>query len=157
MYAPLHVSATRVITAGTPLATLLLIFDRTAPTFCRSPREEEKMPVTPPIPTAADVLRGTLDLLVLKTLTLAPMHGWGISQRIEQFSRGVLDVNQGSLYPALQRLEQKGWIESEWHVTENNRRAKYYRLTRSGRRAVGDEAASWRRYVAAVELILQVS
>jgi len=109
------------------------------------------------VPSAADVLRGTLDLLVLKALTLAPMHGWGISQRIQQFSRGVLDVNQGSLYPALQRLEQKGWIESEWQTTENNRRAKYYSLTRAGRRAVGDEAASWRRYVEAVELILQVS
>jgi PadR family transcriptional regulator PadR len=114
------------------------------------------VPPAPP-PSAADVLRGTLDLLVLKTLTLAPMHGWGISQRIQQFSRGVLDVNQGSLYPALQRLEQKGWIESEWQTTENNRRAKYYSLTRAGRRAVGDEAASWRRYVEAVELILQVS
>jgi transcriptional regulator len=113
------------------------------------------MPLTPP--PAADVLRGTLDLLVLKTLTLEPMHGWGISQRIQQFSRGVLDVNQGSLYPALQRLEQKGWIDSSWQTTENNRRAKYYGLTRAGRRAVGDEAASWRRYVEAVELILQVS
>ena len=110
-----------------------------------------------PTSSAADVLRGTLDLLVLKTLTLAPMHGWGVSQRIQQFSRGVLDVNQGSLYPALQRLEQKGWIESEWRTTENNRRAKYYSLTRAGRRAVGDEAANWRRYVEAVELILQVS
>jgi PadR family transcriptional regulator len=102
----------------------------------------------------ADVLRGTLDLLVLKTLTLQPMHGWGISQRIQQFSRGVLDVNQGSLYPALQRLEQKGWIESEWRVTENNRRAKYYRLSAAGRRAVGTETVNWRRYVEAVELIL---
>jgi PadR family transcriptional regulator PadR len=110
-----------------------------------------------PPPNAADVLRGTLDLLVLKTLTLSPMHGWGISQRIQQFSRGVLDVNQGSLYPALQRLEQKRWIESDWQTTENNRRAKYYHLTRAGRRAVGNEAASWRRYVEAVELILQVS
>ena len=104
----------------------------------------------------SDVLRGTLDLLVLKTLTLEPMHGWGISQRIQQFSRGILDVNQGSLYPALQRLEQKGWIESEWRTTENNRQAKYYRLTRAGQRAVGVEAASWRRYVEAVELILAV-
>jgi PadR family transcriptional regulator PadR len=102
-----------------------------------------------------DVLRGTLDLLVLKTLTLEPMHGWGISQRIEQLSRGTLDVHQGSLYPALQRLEQKGWIDSEWRTTENNRRAKYYRLTGAGRRALGDEAASWRRYVAAVELNLE--
>ena len=103
---------------------------------------------------SADVLRGTLDLLVLKILALEPMHGWGISQRIEQMSRGLLDVNQGSLYPALQRLEQKGWIESEWRTTENNRNAKYYRLTALGRRAVGTETTSWRRYVEAVDLIL---
>lgn len=105
----------------------------------------------------SDVLRGTLDLLILKTLTLEPMHGWGISARIQQFSRGVLDVNQGSLYPALQRLEQKGWVASEWRSSENNRRAKYYRLTTSGRRAVGVETASWRNYVQAVELILDAS
>ena len=105
----------------------------------------------------SDVLRGTLDLLILKTLTLEPMHGWGISARIQQFSRGVLDVNQGSLYPALQRLEQRGWIDSDWKTTENNRRAKYYRLTASGRRAVGTETDGWRRYVAAVELILETS
>lgn len=103
---------------------------------------------------SSDVLRGTLDLLVLQTLTLKPMHGWGISQRIQQISRGVLDVNQGSLYPALQRLELKGWIDSEWRSTENNRRAKYYRLTSAGRRALGAETESWRRYVAAVEWIL---
>ncbi len=103
---------------------------------------------------SSDVLRGTLDLLILRTLTLEPMHGWGISQRIEDRTRGVLDVNQGSLYPALQRLEQKGWIESEWRTTENNRNAKYYRLTTAGRRAVGSETVNWRRYVAAVELIL---
>ena len=103
---------------------------------------------------SADVIRGTLDLLVLRTLALEPMHGWGISQRIEQVSRGFLDVNQGSLYPALQRLEQKGWIASDWKTTENNRRAKYYTLTPLGRRALGSETADWRRYVAAVELIL---
>jgi PadR family transcriptional regulator PadR len=103
---------------------------------------------------SSDVLRGTLDLLILKTLTLEPMHGWGISQRIQQFSRGALDVNQGSLYPALQRLELKGWIDAEWRATENNRRAKYYRLTAAGRRAVGAETESWRRYVTAVESIL---
>jgi PadR family transcriptional regulator PadR len=107
----------------------------------------------PPQQTA-DVLRGTLDLLILRTLALEPMHGWGISQRIEQVSRGLLDVNQGSLYPALQRLEQKGWIGSDWKTTENNRRAKYYALTATGRRALGAETAEWRRYVAAVELIL---
>ena len=111
---------------------------------------------TPP-PNAADVLRGTLDLLVLKTLALEPMHGWGISQRIQQISNGAFDVNQGSLYPALQRLEQKGWVESAWRTTENNRRAKYYRLTASGRRAVGSETDSWRRYVKAVEFILETT
>lgn len=105
----------------------------------------------------SDVLRGTLDLLILKTLTLEPMHGWGISQRIQEHSRGVLDVNQGSLYPALQRLEQRGWIDSSWRTTDNNRRAKYYRLTIKGRRALGDETTNWRRYVAAVEFILQTS
>jgi transcriptional regulator len=98
-----------------------------------------------------------IDLLVLKTLSLEPMHGWGISQRIQQYSRGVLDVNQGSLYPALQRLEQRGWIESEWRSSENNRRAKYYALTTAGRRALGAETASWRRQVAAVEQILQIA
>lgn len=106
------------------------------------------------MPTPADVLRGTLDLLVLKTLTLAPMHGWGISQRIQQFSRGVLDVNQGSLYPALQRLVHRGWITSEWRVTEHNRRARYYALTPRGREALHEETTSWRRYVNAVEWIL---
>ena len=103
---------------------------------------------------SSDVLRGTLDLLVLKTLTLEPMHGWGISQRIQQMSKAVLDVNQGSLYPALQRLEQKDWIDSEWRTSDNNRRAKYYRLTTKGRRALGAETDSWRRYVGAVEAIL---
>ena len=107
----------------------------------------------PPAPSA-DVLRGTLALVVPKPLTLEPMHGWGISQRIQQFSRGVLDVNQGSLYPALQRLELKGWISAEWRTTENNRRARYYRLTAQGRRALGAETETWRRYVSAVEWIL---
>jgi transcriptional regulator len=107
--------------------------------------------------SGTDVLRGTLDLLVLTVLAAGPMHGWGISQRLQQRSRGMLEVNQGSLYPALQRLEQKGWIESEWRVTENNRRAKYYRLTRAGRKAAGEETAHWRRYVGAVELVLDPS
>ena len=104
--------------------------------------------------TPSDVLRGTLDLLILRVLTLEPMHGWGIMQRMEQISKGVLDVNQGSLYPAFQRLEQKGWIDSDWRTTDNNRRARFYRITASGRRALGAETESWRRYVAAVELIL---
>lgn len=105
--------------------------------------------------SSTDVLRGTLDLLILKTLTLEPMHGWGISQRIEQISRGVLDVNQGSLYPALQRLELKGWIDSEWRTSDHNRRARYYRLTPQGRRALGTETEGWRRYVSAVDCILE--
>ncbi len=105
-------------------------------------------------PPSSDVLRGTLDLLILKTLSLAPLHGWGINQRIQQISHGTLDVNQGSLYPALQRLEFKGWIVSAWQSTDQNRRAKYYTLTESGRRALVEETASWRRYVGAVEEIL---
>jgi PadR family transcriptional regulator, regulatory protein PadR len=102
-----------------------------------------------------DVLRGSLDLLVLKTLSLAPLHGWGISQRVQQLSAGVLEVNQGSLYPALQRLERSGYIGSEWGTTDNNRRARYYRLTAAGRRALGVELASWRRFVAALETVLE--
>lgn len=105
----------------------------------------------------AEVLRGALDLLILKTLTLGPMHGWGISQRIQQLSDGVFDVNQGSLYPALKRLEQKGWIDSEWRTSEHNRRAKYYQLTPAGQAAVPDERASWLRYVDAVHAVLQAT
>jgi PadR family transcriptional regulator, regulatory protein PadR len=104
-----------------------------------------------------DALRGSLDLLVLKTLSLAPMHGWGISQRVQQVSQGVLEVNQGSLYPALQRLEQTGLITSEWGTTDNNRRARYYRLTAAGRRALGDELESWRRFAAGLEAVLRTS
>jgi PadR family transcriptional regulator PadR len=109
------------------------------------------------VKTEADVLRGTLDLLILKTLTREPMHGWGISQRIETNSHSVLDVNQGSLYPALQRLELREWIDSEWRTTDNNRRAKYYKLTAKGRKALALETESWRRYVTAVEDILSVT
>ena len=104
-----------------------------------------------------DALRGSLDLLVLKTLSLEPMHGWGISQRVQQMSRGVLEVNQGSLYPALQRLEKEGLITSDWGTTDNNRRARYYRLTASGRRALGKELDSWRRFAAGLEAVLQES
>lgn len=107
--------------------------------------------------TNSDVLRGTLDLLVLKTLSLEPMHGWGISQRIQELSRGVLDVNQGSLYPALQRLEHRGLITNRWEITENNRRARYYSLTRHGRRALADEQESWHRYTGAVGRILEAT
>jgi transcriptional regulator len=105
----------------------------------------------------ADALRGTLDLLILRALVQAPMHGWGISQRIGQLSSGALEVNQGSLYPALQRLEQKDWVESEWQVTENNRQAKYYRLTREGKRAIQAETASWKRFASAVQMIIETT
>ena len=104
-----------------------------------------------------DVLYGTLDLLILKTLSLGPMHGWAVAQRLEQLSRDALRVGQGSLYPALQRLEEKGWVESEWRATEQNRRAKFYELTRTGRRALGSEVDSWRQYVDLVELILRTT
>jgi len=101
-----------------------------------------------------DVLQGTLDLLILKALSSEPMHGWGVAQRIQQLSRDVLQVNQGSLYPALHRLEQRGWIVAEWGTSENNRRAKYYRLTETGRRQLVEETRSWRRFSEAVDLIL---
>ena len=105
-------------------------------------------------PANEQVLQGTLDLLILKTLSLAPMHGWGLTHRIEQLSREALQVGQGSIYPALVRLEQRGWISTDWGVTENNRRAKYYQLTAAGRRALGHEVASWERFVSAVGLVL---
>ena len=105
--------------------------------------------------TAAEALRGTLDLLILKTLSLEPTHGWGITQRIRELSRGALDVNQGSLYPALQRLEGKGLVISDWRTTENNRRARYYRLTESGRGELAPEEESWRRHVEGVSAILR--
>ena len=102
----------------------------------------------------SDALRGSLELLVLKTLTLAPQHGWGIGQRIQQISGGELEVNHGSLYPALQRLEHKGLITSSWGTTESGRRARYYRITAAGRRALGEETESWRRFTSAVETVL---
>jgi transcriptional regulator len=110
----------------------------------------------PPRPQT-DALRGSLDLLILKTLSLAPMHGWGISQRVQQISKGVLEVNQGSLYPALQRLEKAGLVTSDWDTTDNNRRARYYRLTATGQRALGDELENWRRFAAGLEAVLNVS
>ncbi len=105
----------------------------------------------------ADVLRGSLDLLVLKTLSLVPMHGWGISQRIQQMSKGILEVNQGSLYPALQRLEKDGLISSDWGMSENNRRARYYRLTVAGRRALGVELESWKRFATGLDAVLRTT
>ncbi len=100
------------------------------------------------------VLQGTLDLLILKTLSLTPMHGWGLTHRIEQLSQDALQVGQGSIYPALIRLGQRGCIDTEWRMTENSRRAKYYRLTAAGRRALGAEVASWQRFVSAVGVVL---
>jgi transcriptional regulator len=108
-------------------------------------------------PARTDLLQGTLDVLILKTLALAPLHGWGISQRIQQLSRDVLQVNQGSLYPALYRLESKGWIRSEWGSSENNRRARFYELTKSGRRQLTEETESWERFASAVGRVLEAS
>ena len=102
----------------------------------------------------SDLLQGTLDLLVLKTLELEPMHGWGISQRIQQISESVLQVNQGSLYPALHRLEEQGWIKASWAASENNRQARYYELTRAGRKQLAEEKENWARLSLAVTRIL---
>lgn len=103
----------------------------------------------------SDLLQGTLDMLILKTLALAPMHGFGVSQRIRQLSRAVLDVQQGSLYPALHRLERRGWVRARWGVSENNRRARFYELTRAGRRQLEAETRSWERLAGAVQQVLQ--
>lgn len=102
----------------------------------------------------SDLLQGTLDLLILKTLELQPMHGWGISQRIQQISQDVLQVNQGSLYPALHRLEEQGWITAAWKTSENNRQAKYYELTRLGKKQLRDETENWHRLSGAVTRIV---
>lgn len=102
----------------------------------------------------ADVLQGTLDMLILKSLCLEPMHGWGVSQRIQQISEDALRVNQGSLYPALHRLENRGWILAEWGTSENNRRAKFYRLSAEGRRQLKTEERAWRRFSQGVDLVL---
>ena len=110
-----------------------------------------------PLRQPTDALRGSLDLLVLKTLSLEPMHGWGISQRVQQISEGVLEVNQGSLYPALQRLEKQGLITSDWGTTDNNRQARYYRMTAAGKRALGVELESWRRFAAGLEAVLRTT
>jgi transcriptional regulator len=104
-----------------------------------------------------DLLQGTLDMLVLKSLQLEPMHGWGITERIEQWSESVLQLGQGTLYPALYRLERQGLIRSEWKITDNNRRARYYALTRAGRRQFSDELAQWRRTSRAINLVLEAT
>jgi PadR family transcriptional regulator PadR len=102
-----------------------------------------------------DLVQGTVDLLILKTVALEPMHGWAIAQRIRQVSGNVLQVNQGALYPALHRLEQQGWIQAEWGESENNRRAKYYSLTKAGNKYLQKEEANWERLSAAIGLVLK--
>jgi transcriptional regulator len=107
--------------------------------------------------TRTDLLQGTLDMLILRTLALGPQHGWGISQRIQQVSQDVLQVNQGSLYPALHRLELQGWITSDWGVSDSNRQAKFYQLTRAGQKQLQAEAANWDRITAAVARVMNMT
>jgi PadR family transcriptional regulator PadR len=107
------------------------------------------------MPPATDLLQGTLDLLILKTLALEPMHGWGIALRIQQVSKLALQIGQGSLYPALHRLEYKGWLQVEWATTENNRRAKFYSLTRAGKKQLQAELANWERLTTGITLVLE--
>ena len=109
------------------------------------------------MPPRADLLQGTLDLLILKSLSLEPMHGWGVSQRIQQFSRDVFQVNQGSLYPALYRIEDRGWVTTEWRTSDEGRRAKFYSLTAEGRRQLAVERSQWRRFSAAVNEVLSAT
>ena len=103
---------------------------------------------------AVDVMQGTLDLLILKALSVAPVHAWGISNRIQQMSRDVFRIGQGSLYPAVHGFENRGWVTSYWRTTENNRIARYYELTAAGRHALADELARWRRYTSAVDVVI---
>ena len=107
--------------------------------------------------TVPDLLPGTLDLLILRTLQREPMHGWAISERIQQISEDVLQINQGSLYPALHRLEHQGWIDAEWAVSELGRRAKYYRLTAAGRKQLVVEASEWERMAAAIARVMTLA
>ena len=102
----------------------------------------------------ADVMPGTLDLLILRALSLRPMHGWGITSRIQEMSQDTFQIGQGSLYPALHRCERRGWVTSYWRATENNRLARYYDLTAPGKRAIAHETARWRRFAGAVDLVL---
>ena len=104
-----------------------------------------------------DMLQGTLDMLILKALSLEPMHGWGITERIRQWSKTALTVNQGSLYPALYRLKRQGWIASAWQTTENNRRARYYTLTATGRKQLAAEHRHWQRFTTAIDLVMRLT
>jgi PadR family transcriptional regulator, regulatory protein PadR len=107
--------------------------------------------------TRLDLPQGTLDLLILKAVSLEPMHGWAISERIHQVSRATLQIPQGSLYPSLHRLERRGWITAEWGVSDNNRKAKYYSLTRAGRKQLATETTDWSRLTASVRLVLDMT
>ena len=107
------------------------------------------------MPPSKDLLQGTLDLLILKTVALEPMHGWAIAQRIQQLSQDALQVGQGSLYPALHRLESRGWVAAEWRQSENNRRAKFYSISRAGRRQLVAELDDWNRIMTAIALVLE--
>ena len=114
-------------------------------------KERQRNPMSP----SGDVLQGTLDLLILKTVALEPMHGWGIAQRIQQSTKDVLQIQQGSLYPALYRLERKKWIKAQWGASENNRRAKFYELTKAGRKQLETEKDEWKKLIAAVAQVLE--
>jgi PadR family transcriptional regulator, regulatory protein PadR len=116
--------------------------------------EEEEPPVAKQKP---DLPQGTLDLLVLKALSLGPMHGYGVGQRIQQLAEDMLQIEEGTLYPALYRIEQRGWIESEWGVSENNRRARFYKLTKAGRKQLAAEESQWEHLTTAVAKVLQAT
>ena len=130
--------------------TLPLHFDRDSPTLVEAKGEAMK-------PDRLDLPQGTLDLLILKALSLGPQHGWAVAERIKQISRDALAINQGSLYPALHRLEHRGWIKASWGTSDNNRKAKYYDLTAKGRAQLQSETDAWQRLVSAVGLVMRTS
>ena len=130
-----------------------MCFDKRSATLPLSKLEGESLMPAPDI----DLPQGTLDLLILRTLALGPNHGWAISERIQQVSSKVLQINQGSLYPALHRLERRGWIKARWGASENNRRAKFYELTRGGRKQLEAEVSDWKKLVAAIAQVLDTA
>src|SRR6266849_6349537 len=136
---------------------------RSAPTSPLALRQQPRYPpveahrVTPMSPEKLDLPQGTLDLLILKTLALEPQHGWAISERVQQVSKDVLQIQQGSLYPALHRLERRGWIKARWGASDNNRRAKYYELTAAGRKQLEREESAWNKLAAAVAQVLRTA
>lgn len=127
-------------------------FDRRRGSFLSKRKGAKKM-----VMSRIDLPQGTLDLLILRTLALEPMHGWAISERIHQVSSEVLQVRQGSLYPSLHRLERRGWIKAQWGTSENNRRAKYYELTKAGRKQLETEESEWKKLTAAVAQVLETA